>query len=100
MCMSVLCLRRDQHEQWKCHQDKPSRSVKVFRCQLPFDNPFYSSEPPKKDSTDTETRLLRLEVASYVGSGNAVAFATGKVKILRYSMSAQFFGAILAPSLS
>lgn len=35
-----------------------------------------------------------------VGSGNAVAFATGKVKILRYSMSAQFFGAILAPSLS
>ncbi|ONI29306.1 hypothetical protein PRUPE_1G192100 [Prunus persica] len=93
MCMSMLCLRRDQHEQWKCHQDKPSRSVKVCRCQLPCDNPFYSSEPPKKDSTDTP-------LASYVGSGNAVAFATGKVKILRYSVSAQFFGVILAPSLS
>lgn len=26
-----------------------SSSVKVFRCQLPRDNPLYSREPPKKD---------------------------------------------------
>ncbi|KAB2601867.1 programmed cell death protein 2-like [Pyrus ussuriensis x Pyrus communis] len=52
MCTSMACLRRDQREHWKCQRDKPSRSVKAFRCQLPCDNPFYSSKPPKKDSTD------------------------------------------------
>ncbi|TKY45917.1 Programmed cell death protein 2 [Spatholobus suberectus] len=38
---------RDQHEQWKRHPEKPSRSVKVFRCQLPHVNPFYSPECPQ-----------------------------------------------------
>lgn len=28
------------------------KSVKVFRCQLSRDNPFYPSEPPKKDGTE------------------------------------------------
>lgn len=52
MCLSMNCLNRDQHEQWKRHPENPSRSVKVFRCQLPRDNSFYSSEPPKGIKTD------------------------------------------------
>ncbi|KAI4301453.1 hypothetical protein L6164_034731 [Bauhinia variegata] len=52
MCLSMKCLLRDQHEQWKRHPEKPSRSVKVFRCQLSRINPFYSSEPPKYDGSD------------------------------------------------
>ncbi|KAK4276078.1 hypothetical protein QN277_019067 [Acacia crassicarpa] len=52
MCPSMKCLLRDQHEQWKRHPNKPSRSVKVFRCQLPRDNTFYSSERPKFNVSD------------------------------------------------
>ncbi|XVE68580.1 hypothetical protein DITRI_Ditri09bG0079700 [Diplodiscus trichospermus] len=52
MCLSMNCLLRDQHEQWKHHPEKQSRSVKVLRCQLPRVNPFYSSEPPKGSVTD------------------------------------------------
>ncbi|XP_044491756.1 programmed cell death protein 2-like [Mangifera indica] len=55
MCPSMSCLLRDQHEQWKRPPEKPSRSVKVFRCQLPCTNPFYSREPPKYDGTDKPT---------------------------------------------
>ncbi|PPS14874.1 hypothetical protein GOBAR_AA05702 [Gossypium barbadense] len=52
MCLSMKCLLRDQHEQWKRHPDKQSRSVKVFRCQLPRGNSFYSSKPPEGNATD------------------------------------------------
>ncbi|CAL4913993.1 unnamed protein product [Urochloa decumbens] len=52
MCPSMACLLRDQHEQWKHKHGNPCRSVKVFRCQLPRTNAFYSTEPPKYDSSD------------------------------------------------
>ncbi|XP_021812863.1 programmed cell death protein 2-like isoform X2 [Prunus avium] len=76
MCTSMVCLRRDQHEQWKCHQDKPSRSVKVFRCQLPRDNPFYSSEPPKKDSTDLPLKA-GAALCNWCGSWKGIKRCTG-----------------------
>ncbi|XP_020586002.1 programmed cell death protein 2 [Phalaenopsis equestris] len=52
MCPSMSCLLKDQHEQWKRNEENPCRSVKIFRCQLPRLNPFYSSEPPKHNCTD------------------------------------------------
>lgn len=52
MCPSMTCLLQDQHEQWKRHPEKALRSVKVFRCQMPRLNSFYSSEPPNYDGTD------------------------------------------------
>ncbi|KAF7826289.1 programmed cell death protein 2-like [Senna tora] len=52
MCPSMKCLLRDQHEQWKRYPEKPSRSVKVYRCQLPCINPFYSSDSPKYNGSD------------------------------------------------
>ena len=55
MCTSMTCLLRDQHVQWKCNLEKPSRSVKVIRCQLLRINPFYFSECPKYDGNDKPT---------------------------------------------
>ncbi|KAM0915017.1 hypothetical protein ACQ4PT_011129 [Festuca glaucescens] len=47
MCLSMSCLQLDQHEQGKDRAENPRRSVKVFRCQLPRVNAFYTAEEPK-----------------------------------------------------
>ncbi|KAJ3676111.1 hypothetical protein LUZ60_003523 [Juncus effusus] len=52
MCPKMSCLLKDQHEQWRHKNGNPSRSVKVFRCQLPRNNAYYSEIAPKRDGTD------------------------------------------------
>ncbi|KAK1620021.1 hypothetical protein QYE76_025538 [Lolium multiflorum] len=47
MCPSMSCLQLDQREQGKDRAENPRRSVKVFRCQLPRINAFYTAEEPK-----------------------------------------------------
>ncbi|PNX79711.1 programmed cell death protein 2-like [Trifolium pratense] len=66
MCPSMTCLLRDQHEQWKRDPEKLCRSMKVFRCQLPRNNPFYSSECPKYDGSD-KPYLLAVELLYVIG---------------------------------
>ncbi|KAK9937379.1 hypothetical protein M0R45_014174 [Rubus argutus] len=56
MCMSMACLRRDQHEQWKCHRDNPSRSVKKD-----------STEPPE----------ARASLCSWCGTWKGIKRCTG-----------------------
>ncbi|KAM3253879.1 hypothetical protein ACQJBY_047771 [Aegilops geniculata] len=47
MCPSMSCLKLDQREQGKDRAANPRRSVKVFRCQLPRINAFYTAQEPK-----------------------------------------------------
>ncbi|KAE8789482.1 programmed cell death protein 2-like [Hordeum vulgare] len=49
MCPSMSCLMRDQQQQGKHRAQSPTRSVKVFRCQLPKNNPFYPVQEPRPE---------------------------------------------------
>ncbi|CAM0957527.1 unnamed protein product [Alopecurus aequalis] len=49
MCPYMSCLLQDQQEQRKDRAANPRRSVKVFRCQLPKNNPFYPVELPEPE---------------------------------------------------
>ncbi|KAF5810514.1 putative Zinc finger, MYND-type [Helianthus annuus] len=68
MCTSMSCLLQDQHEQWKHHPEKASRSIKVFRCQLPCHTQFYSSEPPKTDGNDKPLVAAAAPFCSWCGT--------------------------------
>ncbi|KAL9260383.1 Programmed cell death protein 2-like protein [Drosera capensis] len=51
-CQSMACLLKHQHQQGDDHLEKTSlRSMKVFRCQLPRINPFYSCDGINKLSS-------------------------------------------------
>lgn len=52
MCPDMTCLQQDGKHQLKASQEKSSRSVKVFRCQLRRINNYYSKEPPKSNGLD------------------------------------------------
>uniref|UniRef100_A0A7N1A1N2 Programmed cell death protein 2 n=1 Tax=Kalanchoe fedtschenkoi TaxID=63787 RepID=A0A7N1A1N2_KALFE len=52
ICTSMTCLIQHQRNQQNQCSKKGSRSVKVFRCQLPRTNPYYSPDAPKNDGTD------------------------------------------------
>ncbi|BBN05131.1 pre-rRNA-processing protein TSR4 [Marchantia polymorpha subsp. ruderalis] len=49
VCTSLACLQQDQNQQRR--KDKPKRSVKVFRSQLPRENDYYSASPPLTDGS-------------------------------------------------
>ncbi|CAB4307354.1 unnamed protein product [Prunus armeniaca] len=62
MCTSMVCLRRDQHEQWKCHQDKPSRRFSAANYPV-----IILSTQVSHQRRIVQTRLLRLELHSVIG---------------------------------
>lgn len=51
VCPDMACLQQDQHHQLKKSPEKPCRSIKVFRSQLPRTNRFYDYEPPSAESS-------------------------------------------------
>ncbi|KAK1356903.1 MYND-type domain-containing protein [Heracleum sosnowskyi] len=77
-----MCLLQDQDEQQKRPSDNPSRSVKVFRCQLPRSNRFYSYEPPKRDGTDRPSEI-KAALCSWCGTWKGCSVC-GNCKRARY----------------
>ncbi|KAH7288423.1 hypothetical protein KP509_31G026300 [Ceratopteris richardii] len=53
MCPDMNCLQKDKENQHKALNERPCRSVKVFRCQLCRINNYYSKDPPKKNGSDS-----------------------------------------------
>jgi pre-rRNA-processing protein TSR4 len=80
VCPDMACLQQDQHHQRKKGNEKPCRSVKVFRSQLPRTNRFYSYEPP---SVESEPTLKGVPVCTWCGTWKATS-RCGGCKQVRY----------------
>lgn len=82
MCPSMACLQQDQIEQRKLPMEKGSRSVKVFRCQLARENPFYPVDPPKHDGHDAPLSS-GVALCSWCGTWRGGKICSG-CKMVRY----------------
>lgn len=82
MCPSMACLQQDQIEQRKLPMEKASRSVKVFRCQLARENPFYPVDPPKHDGHDAPLSS-GVALCSWCGTWRGGKICSG-CKMVRY----------------
>ena len=80
VCPDMACLQQDQHHQRKKSPEKPCRSVKVFRSQLPRTNRFYSYEPPTEGSLPA---LKGVPVCTWCGTWKATS-RCGGCKQVRY----------------
>ncbi|KAG0600346.1 hypothetical protein M758_11G026300 [Ceratodon purpureus] len=80
VCPDMACLQQDQHHQRKKREEKPCRSVKVFRSQLARTNRFYSYEPP---SAESEPALKGVPVCTWCGTWKATS-RCGGCKQVRY----------------
>lgn len=80
VCPDMACLQQDQHHQLKKSPEKPCRSVKVFRAQLPRTNRFYDYEPPSAESSPITEAV---PVCTWCGTWKATS-TCGGCKQVRY----------------
>lgn len=74
VCPNMACLQQDQHHQLKKSPERPCRSVKVFRSQLPRTNRFYDYDPPSRDSSPATEAV---PVCTWCGAWKATSVCGG-----------------------